>query len=52
MVLTCAGSSRRAVMGRNSEADSIEIEWPSGSRQTLTNVVADSFLTVRGRPAR
>ena len=45
-----ACSSELAVhfgLGRSTHADSIEIEWPSGSRQTLTNVAADSFLTVR-----
>jgi hypothetical protein len=36
-------------LGPSPRADSIEIEWPSGSRQTLTNVAADSFLTVRER---
>jgi hypothetical protein len=49
-----ACSSEPAVhfgLGRSSRADSIEIEWPSGLRQTLTNVAADSFLTVRERPA-
>jgi hypothetical protein len=33
-------------LGRNSGVDSIEIEWPSGTRQTLTNIAADSLLTV------
>jgi hypothetical protein len=49
-----ACSSELAVhfgLGRSTRADSIEIEWPSGARQTLTNVPADSFLTVRERPA-
>jgi enediyne biosynthesis protein E4 len=36
-------------LGRSSRADSIEIEWPSGLRQTLTNVSPDLFLTVRER---
>jgi enediyne biosynthesis protein E4 len=38
-------------LGHSSHADSIEIEWPSGSRQTITNVAADSVLTVREPPA-
>jgi hypothetical protein len=49
-----ACSSELAVhfgLGRSIKADSIEIEWPSGSRQTLTNVSADSFLTVHERIA-
>jgi hypothetical protein len=36
-------------LGRNTRADSIEIEWPSGSRQELANVPADSYLNVRER---
>jgi len=36
-------------LGASSRADSIEIEWPSGLRQILTNVSADLFLTVRER---
>jgi hypothetical protein len=47
-----ACSSELAVhfgLGQSSKADSVEIEWPSGLRQTLTNVAADSFLTVRER---
>jgi len=45
-----ACSSERFVhfgLGRSLRADSIEIEWPSGLRQTLTNVAADSYLTAR-----
>ena len=34
-------------LGRSLRAESIEIEWPSGSRQSLTNVAADSYVTVR-----
>jgi len=34
-------------LGRNTHADSIEIEWPSGSRQKWTTVPADSYVTVR-----
>src|SRR5450759_181133 len=36
-------------LGRSTRADSIEIEWPSGSRQVLANVPADSYMTVRER---
>ena len=36
-------------LGRGTRADSIEIEWPSGSRQVLANVPADSYMTVRER---
>jgi enediyne biosynthesis protein E4 len=49
-----ACSSEPAVhfgLGSNRLADRIEIEWPSGLRQVLTNVPADSYLTVReGQP--
>jgi enediyne biosynthesis protein E4 len=44
-----ACSSELAVhfgLGPSTRADSVEIEWPSGARQTLTNVSAGSFLTV------
>ena len=44
-----ACSSESAVhfgLGRSARADSIEIEWPSGSRQALANVPADSYLNV------
>jgi hypothetical protein len=47
-----ACSSEPAVhfgLGRGTRADSIEIEWPSGSRQALANVPADSYLAVRER---
>ena len=47
-----ACSSELAVhfgLGRGSRADSIEIEWPSGLRQVLTDTPADSLLTVRER---
>ncbi len=36
-------------LGHAVRADSIHIEWPSGARQTLTNVAADSYLTIRER---
>jgi hypothetical protein len=36
-------------LGRSLRAESVEIEWPSGSRQSLTNVAADSYVTVRER---
>jgi enediyne biosynthesis protein E4 len=45
-----ACSSEPAVhfgLGRNTRVDSIELAWPSGARQTLTNVPADSYLTIR-----
>jgi hypothetical protein len=49
-----ACSSEPAVhfgLGSNRLADRIEIEWPAGLRQVLTNVPADSYLTVReGQP--
>jgi hypothetical protein len=47
-----ACSSELAVhfgLGRSTRADSIEIEWPSGLRQTLADVSADTYLTVRER---
>ena len=47
-----ACSSELAVhfgLGRSTRVDSIEIEWPSGVRQTLTDVAGDSMLTVRER---
>jgi hypothetical protein len=34
-------------LGRATRAESIEIEWPSGSRQTLADIPAGSYLTVR-----
>jgi enediyne biosynthesis protein E4 len=46
-----ACSSQSAVhfgLGRGTRAD-IEIEWPSGSRQTLADVPADSYMTVHER---
>jgi enediyne biosynthesis protein E4 len=36
-------------LGAGSRADRIEIEWPSGLRQVLTDVSGDSFVTVRER---
>jgi hypothetical protein len=47
-----ACSSELAVhfgLGRNTRADSIEIEWPSGSRQTLEDIPAGSYINVRER---
>jgi hypothetical protein len=38
-------------LGAESSAQSIEIRWPSGIRQTLTNVAADQILQV-DEPAR
>jgi hypothetical protein len=34
-------------LGRGTQADSVEIEWPSGARQTLANVPAGSYVTLR-----
>jgi len=45
-----ACSSELAVhfgLGRNTRADRVEIEWPSGARQTLQNLPAGSYVTVR-----
>ena len=45
-----ACSSEPAVhfgLGRSTRVDRIELIWPSGSRQRLTDVPADSYLTVR-----
>ena len=36
-------------LGRNDRADRVEIEWPSGLRQSLESVPAGSYLTVRER---
>jgi hypothetical protein len=47
-----ACSSELAVhfgLGHSTHADRIEIEWPSGLRQALANVPADSYRTVRER---
>jgi hypothetical protein len=39
---------KRLHFGLNSERDAkVEIRWPSGATQTLTNVAADQVLTVR-----
>ena len=32
---------------KNTMVDTIEIVWPSGKRQTLTNVKANQFLTIK-----
>jgi hypothetical protein len=34
-------------LGSCSQAESLEISWPSGIRQTLTNLAADRVITVR-----
>ena len=34
-------------LGANASAEKIEILWPSGKQQTLSNVKADQVLTVR-----
>jgi Tfp pilus assembly protein PilF len=44
-----AGSSDRTVhfgLGPDTSVTEIEIEWPSGLRQTLRDVAADRFLTI------
>ncbi|MEO8128227.1 MAG: CRTAC1 family protein [Bryobacteraceae bacterium] len=44
-----ASSSELAVhfgLGGDTVAQSVDIRWPSGKRQTLTNVMADFYLTV------
>jgi hypothetical protein len=38
-------------LGRDSEASTIEVEWPSGVKQKLANVAADQYLTIR-EPAK
>jgi hypothetical protein len=48
------GSSDRLVhfgLGRDSAAQSIEVEWPSGIRQVLRNVAADRYYEWK-EPAR
>jgi len=39
-------------LGAASVADSIEILWPNGSKQTLRNIQADRILTVRQKEER
>jgi hypothetical protein len=34
-------------LGRDTTARSIEIEWPSGTRQKLANIAADQYLTIQ-----
>ena len=34
-------------LGANKEADQVEIEWPSGMKQTLTHVKADRVISAR-----
>ena len=34
-------------LGRHSRLDSLVIRWPNGARQTLLDVEADQFLTVK-----
>ena len=34
-------------LGKNTVVDTIEIIWPSGKKQTLTNVKANQFLTIK-----
>lgn len=45
-----ASSSEAAVhfgIGRATRADRIDIAWPSGVKQTLSGIAADTYLTVR-----
>jgi hypothetical protein len=47
-----ASASDRIVhfgLGRQTLIRAIEIAWPSGVRQRLTNVTADQYLTIRER---
>ena len=44
------GSSDKRVhfgLGASTKAAAVELTWPSGTRQTLTDVAADQILTVR-----
>jgi hypothetical protein len=44
-----AGSSDRTVhfgLGPDARVTAVEIEWPSGLRQTLRDVAADRYLTI------
>lgn len=34
-------------LGATTKVDRIEIDWPGGSKETITDVAADQFLTVR-----
>jgi hypothetical protein len=36
-----------AGLGQNKKADTVEIHWPSGEVDRLTNVDADQFVTVQ-----
>src|SRR5439155_6860068 len=45
-----ASSSDRAVhfgLGRETVVKSIEVVWPSGAKQRVTNVAADRYVTIR-----
>jgi hypothetical protein len=45
-----SGSSDRRVhfgLGRATRIDKVEVAWPSGVRQTLSNVAADQILTIK-----
>jgi len=37
-------------LGRSEEVDRIEVDWPSGVRQTLEHVKADRVMSIRERP--
>jgi hypothetical protein len=50
-----AGSSDRVAhfgLGDDTKVASLEIEWPSGARQTLRDVRADQYLTIKEAPDR
>jgi enediyne biosynthesis protein E4 len=34
-------------LGNQSKADKVEVEWPSGQHDTLSNVSADQMITVQ-----
>jgi hypothetical protein len=34
-------------LGISTKADRVEIEWPSGQRDTLNNIAADQIITVQ-----
>jgi hypothetical protein len=37
-------------LGRSEEVDRINVDWPSGVRQTLEHVKADRVISIRERP--
>jgi len=34
-------------LGNSTKADRVEVEWPSGQRDTLSNIAADQLITVQ-----